>query len=406
MAENRNVLLNQGTQLMPSEEMLETKKGKNSYTVGVPKESAYQENRVSLAPDSVGVIIANGNRVFVERGAGLNSHFTDEEYSEAGAEIVENTQEVLQADLILKVAPLTLSEIDLLPTRRVVVSALHHTMQQSEYFRKLMQKKTTALAFEFIKDNSGLFPVLKAMSEITGYASIQIAAENLSRNDLGKGALLGGVPGITPSEVVILGAGTVGEYASRAALGLGAVVKVFDNSIYKLRLLQNNVNSRVFTSIIQPKVLQKALKTADVVIGAIHGRHGRTPVVVTEDMIREMKPGSVIIDVSIDQGGCIETSTITNHSDPVFVKHDVIHYCVPNIPSRVPHTASYALSNFFTPLLLDIGDEGGVDRYLKTNYGFRQGIYLYNGILTNRLIADTYNIPYQELELLIAAMHM
>lgn len=406
MAENRNILLNQGTQLMPSEEMLEIKKGKNNYTIGVPKESAYQENRVTLAPESVGVIIANGNRVLVERNAGLNSHFSDEEYSEAGAEIVESTQEVFQSDLILKVAPLTQNEIDLLPARRVVVSALHHTMQHGDYFRKLMQKKTTALAFEFIKDNSGLFPVLKAMSEITGYASIQIAAENLSRNDLGKGALLGGVPGITPSEVVVLGAGTVAEYACRAALGLGAVVKVFDNSIYKLRLLQNNVNSRVFTSIVQPKVLQKALKTADVVIGAIHGRNGRTPIVVTDEMVQDMKPGSVIIDVSIDQGGCIETSRITNHSDPVFVKHDVIHYCVPNIPSRVPHTASYALSNFFTPLLLDIGDEGGVERYLKSNFGFRQGVYLYNGILTNRLIADTYNIPYQELELLIAAMHM
>lgn len=406
MTENSNLNLGPAGQLMPAEERLEIKRKKSSMKIGVPLEIAFQENRVSLAPDSVGLIVSHGHEVFVQRGAGRNAHFTDEEYAEAGAILTDSAAEIYQCNLILKVAPMLPSEIDLLQSRQTVVSALHFTMQSAEYFKKLMQHKTTAVAFEFIQDQSNIFPVLKAMSEISGYAAIQIAAEYLSKNDIGKGKLLGGIPGIAPVEVVILGAGTVGTYAARAALGFGADVKVFDNHIYKLRSLQQNLGSQIFTSIIHPKVLSKSLKNADIVIGALHSIRNRPMVVVTENMVADMKPGSVIVDVSIDQGGCIETSAVTTHKDPVFIKHDVIHYCVPNIPSRVPQTASYGLSNFFTPVIMEMGEEGGIDAFLKNNPPLRKGIYMFNGILTNHMIGQSFGLPSKELDLLLASFQL
>jgi len=406
MTENSNLNLGPASQLLPAEERLEVKRKKDCMKIGVPLEIAFQENRVSLAPDSVGLIVSHGHEVYVQRGAGRNAHFSDEEYAEAGAVLTETAEEIYKCDLILKVAPMLISEIDMLQNRQTVVSALHYTMQSADYFRKLMQHKTTAVAFEFIKDQSNIFPVLKAMSEISGYAAIQIAAEYLSKNDIGKGKLLGGVPGIAPVEVVILGAGTVGTYAARAALGFGAEVKVFDNHIYKLRSLQQCVGAHIFTSIIQPKVLSKSLKNADIVIGALHSIRNRPMMVIPESMVMEMKPGSVIVDVSIDQGGCIETSSVTTHKDPVFIKHDVIHYCVPNIPSKVPQTASYGLSNFFTPVIIEMGEEGGVDAFLKVNPVLRQGIYMFNGILTNHMIGQSFGLPSKELGLRLASFQM
>jgi alanine dehydrogenase len=242
------------------------------------------------------------------------------------------------------------------------------------------------------------------MGEIAGGTSILIAAEYLSNVNNGQGAILGGISGISPTEVVILGAGTVGEFATRAALGLGASVKVFDNSIFKLRRLQSDIGTRIFTSVIQPRVLAKHLKTADVVIGAIRAQQGRTPCVVTEQMVSEMKVGSVIIDVSIDQGGCFETSEVTNHSKPVFRKHGVIHYCVPNIASRVSRTASYALSTIFAPILLNIGEEGGVENMLRRDEGVRNGIYIYNGILTNQVLGEMFKLPFKDINLFMAGM--
>lgn len=308
-----------------------------------------------------------------------------------------------KSDIILKVAPMNCSEIPLLKNRQTIISALNIANRSKEYFKELTQKKATALAFEYIKDKTKTYPVTRSISEIAGNTSVLLAAEYLSDSRFSKGIMLGGVSGITPTEVVIIGAGTVAEYAARAAMGLGAYVKVFDNSIYKLRRLQNNLNVRVFTSIIEPKVLLKALKTAHVVISALHSGNGRTPCIITEEMVKQMKQGSVIIDVSIDQGGCVETSEITSHNNPVFVKHGVTHYAVPNISSKVPHTASYALSNCFTPILLNIGNEGGVDNMLKSDYGVRQGVYIFNGIVTNKYISDTYQMPYQDIELLMAA---
>lgn len=393
------------SQLLPQEEMLEVKKQKKNISIGVPRETSFQENRVALVPEAVGLLVQNGHQVFIETNAGKAAHFPDKEYSEHGGQILYTPEEVFKADLILKVGPPSESEIDMMKQRQTLISALHMTIQNQNYFKKLIAKKVTALSFELIKDKTGSFPVVRAMSEIAGNTSVLIAAEYLSNQKYGKGSMLGGFSGITPTEVVIIGSGTVGEYAARAAMGLGALVKVFDNSLYKLRRLQNNLNVRIFSSIIQPKVLLKALKTADVVIGALHTSEGRTPIVVTEQMVSEMKNGSVIVDISIDQGGCIETSKVTNHTDPVFQIHDVTHYCVPNIASKVPHTASYALSNFCAPILLNLGEAGGMDSMLKSNYGVRQGVYLFNGILTNKYVGENFKMSYQDIELLMAAFN-
>ena len=379
------------------------RKRKSNLSIAIPRETTYQENRIALAPEAVAVLVNNGHKVIIESKAGENAYFPDNAFSEAGGELVYSHEEVFKADIILKVAPLTDKELTYIRPGQVVFSTLALPMQKEAYFKTLMNKKVTAAAFEFIRDKTKSFPLVRSMSEIAGNTSILIASEYLCNKKYGKGRMFGGFSGITPTEVVILGGGTVGEYAVRAAMGLGAMVKVFDNSIYKLRRLQNNINTRIFTSIIQPKVLLKALKTADVVIGAIHSSWGRTPVVVTEDMVAQMKYGSVIVDVSIDQGGCVETSQVTNHSEPVFTKHGVTHYCVPNIASRVPHTASYAFSNFFVPVLLTIGEGGGMENLLKYDQGVRQGVYLFNGILTKQYIGESFGLPYQDIDLLMAA---
>jgi alanine dehydrogenase len=278
-------------------------------------------------------------------------------------------------------------------------------VQKEEFFRGMMSRKVTALAFELIRDKANSFPVIRAMSEIAGNTAIFIAAEYLSDPEYGRGKMFGGFTGIPPSEVVIIGAGTVGEYAARSAIGLGALVKVFDNSIFRLRRLQNNLGIRIFTSILHPRVLLESLKTADVVVGAIHVKDGKTPCLISELMIEEMKDGAIIIDVSIDQGGCFETSRPTTHKNPVFKAHGITHYCVPNIPSKVPHTASQALSNIFVPIVLDIGTEGGIEKLIKTDLGVRQGVYLYNGTSTNQFISKSFNLPFQDMDLLMAAFH-
>jgi alanine dehydrogenase len=391
--------------LRPQEEMLEVGRQKSKLTIGVLKENSSQENRVVLVPDGVGLLTKHGHQVVIEAGAGISAHFTDHEYSEAGGQIVYSPEEVYKSDLILKVAPVTPTELEFLKPRQTLISALQIGIQKEEYFRSLMQKKVTALAFELIRDRANTFSVIRAMSEIAGSTSIFIAAEYLSDPEYGRGKMFGGFTGIRPSEVVIIGAGTVGEYATRSAIGLGALVKVFDNSVYRLRRLQNNLGMRVFTSILHPKVILESMHTADVVIGAIHTKNGKTPCLITEDMVSQMKDGSIIIDISIDQGGCFETSHPTTHKNPVYKVHGITHYCVPNIPSRVPHTASQALNNIFVPVILDIGTEGGIDNFLKMDHGVRQGVYLYNGMSTNSFISRYFNLPFQDIDLLMATFH-
>lgn len=406
MKTSRDVLhsLTKGV-MLPQEEMLEVARKKGSLRIGIPKEITFQENRVALVPDDVGLLINHGHQVTVETGAGKNANFQDNDYSEAGAQIAYSPDEVYKnCELILKVAPPSLEEIDKMQPRQILMSTLQLPTQSENFVKKLIDKKITALAFEWIKDEDGVFPVIRSMGEIAGGTSILIAAEYLSNVNNGQGSILGGISGVAPTEVVIIGAGTVGEYAARAALGLGATVKVFDNSVYRLRRLQNSLGARIFTSIIQPKVLSKHLRHADVAIGALRAGDGRTPLVVTEEMVSEMKVGAVIVDVSIDQGGCFETSKVTNHTQPVFRKHGVIHYCVPNIASRVSRTASYALSTIFAPILTNMGEEGGVTNLIRKSTAVRNGVYLFNGILTNKYLGDHFNLQSTDIDLLVAAL--
>ncbi|PCH99295.1 MAG: alanine dehydrogenase [Bacteroidetes bacterium] len=390
-------------ELMPQEETLEVARKKSSLFIGIPKETSIQENRVTLVPESVRVLVNNGHKVVVQRGAGKASNFDDNQYSEAGGEIVDGPQEVYKADIIMKVEPLVPEEIKLLQRKQTVISALQISIHPKDYIKKLITKKVSGIAFDTIQDQHEKFPIIQSMGEIAGNTSILIAAELLSNANQGKGLMLGGIAGVPATEVVILGAGNVGEFAARAALGLGATVKVFDNSLYKLRRLQNDLGTRVFTCVMQPEVLATKLKTADVVIGAIRAPGKATPCVVTENMVQDMKDGSVIVDVSIDQGGCFETSKVTDHNKPTYTAHGVIHYCVPNISSRVARTASYALSNIFAPILLEIGEKGGIDVMLRENKGLRNGVYLYNGILTSKMLGDSLNLPYKDINLLMAA---
>ncbi len=388
--------------MLPQEEMLEVGRKKGKLFIGIPKEVAYQENRVPLVPDAVALLVNLGHHVVVETNAGAASNFQDHDYSEAGAEIVYSQEDVYKSDMIVKIAPPTLAEQEMMQPKQTLFSALQFTTQPEEFLKKLSAKKVNAIAVDWITDEQGIFPAVRAMGEIAGGTSILIAAEYLSNTNNGVGAVLGGISGISPTEVIIIGAGTVGEFAARAAIGLGAYVKVFDNSTSRLRRLQSVLGSRIFTSVIQPKVLAKHLKSADVVIGAMRSTKGRSPVIVTNAMVSDMKAGAVIVDVSIDQGGIFETSEVTNHTKPVFRKHGVIHYCVPNIPSRVSRTASYALSNMFSQILVNMGDEGGFEGLLRKDPGVRNGVYLYNGVLTNEYLAETFNMPFKDINLLMA----
>ncbi|MBD2721342.1 alanine dehydrogenase [Hymenobacter armeniacus] len=384
------------------ESMLAVETRKRKLFIGLPRETSLQENRLGLTPEAVQHLVSAGHEVVMEAGAGEPSKYADHDYSEAGAQIAYSADEVYKADVLLKVAPPTLEEIELLHPGQTLISALQMGSMTQEYIAALSRKKINAIGFELMKDPSGARPVVRAMSEIAGSTVMLIAAEYLARSNEGKGIILGGITGVPPSQVVILGAGTVAEYAARAATGLGAEVKVFDNHLYKLRRLKHNLGMQLYTSTLDTFALSQQIRRADVVIGALAVEDGRIPFMVPEEMVATMSSGSVIIDVSIDQGGCFETSEMTSHSNPVFRKYDVVHYCVPNIASRVPRTATNALSNIFTPILQEISQHGGINEVLFTNEHFRSGVYIYRGSLTNAMIAKKFNMRYKELGLLIA----
>ncbi len=387
-------------QLLPQEETLEILKQKGELFIGIPKETAYQEKRVCLTPDAVSALVTNGHRILLESGAGKGANFSDKDYSEAGAEISNDAAKVYGCPIILKVEPPTLEQIKLINPQTILISALQLKTQSKKYFEALAAKRITALAFEFIRDEDGAYPAVRSLSEIAGTASVLIASELLSNVNNGNGLMFGNISGVPPVEVVILGAGTVGEFAARSAIGLGANVKVFDNSITKLRCVQTNLGRTIFTSTLQPKNLSKALKRCDVAIGAVRGKN-RAPVIVGESMVENMKSGAVIIDVSIDMGGCFETSEVTTHKNPTFVKHGVTHYCVPNIPARYSRSASISISNIFTPYLLKIGEEGGLENSLRFDRGLKNGLYFYHGILTNKSVGEWFDLKHSDINLLI-----
>ena len=388
------------SELLPKEERLEVSSSSKELFIGIPKERSYQEKRICLTPDAVSALTNNGHRVLIESGAGNNAAFSDSEYSESGAKITKDTAKVFSCPILLKVEPPTLDEIELIKPNAIIISALQLKMQHKSYFEALTQKRITALGFEFIRDSDGAFPAVRQLSEIAGTASILIASEIMSITNVGNGLMMGNISGMPPTEVVVIGAGVVGEYAAKSALGLGANVKVFDNSITRLRILQGNVGQRIYTSTMQPKNLIKALMRCDVAIGASKGKN-RAPILVNEAMVETMKQGAVIIDVSIDMGGCFETSELTTHDQPTFEKHGVIHYCVPNIPARYSRTSSVSLSNIFMPYLLQIGEAGGLENAIRQDQGLKHGLYVYHGVITNKSVSNWFDLDYRDLNLLI-----
>jgi alanine dehydrogenase len=388
---------------LPQEEMVAMGKKFKKLTIGIPREKPQIEQRVSLTPEAVEVLVNNGHDVLLESKAGEGSRYNDTDYSECGAFIIDTRKQVLNADIILKVSPLDIKDIDMLKGNQVILSSVHLAKQTEEYIRGLMNKKCTVMAIEQIRDEHDTYPIIQSMSAISGISAINIAAELLSNQNGGKGVLLGGISGITPTEVVIIGAGTTAEFAARAALGLGANVKIFDNSPQKLEDLQQILGCRLYTSIFHPKVLRRTLKSADVVIGAINLWDTGPRYFVTEDMVKEMKKGSVIIDLSVDMGGCIETTEYRSLQDAIYMKHNVIHYSVPNLPTRVARTASIALSNILSPILVTVGGSGGFKPFLKANLGVRHSVYIYNGILTNEYLGNQLGIPSKNIDLLMAA---
>ncbi|MBS1489207.1 MAG: alanine dehydrogenase [Bacteroidetes bacterium] len=390
------------TSLSPQEELVKIKKGNQSFFIGLPKEIALQENRISLTPDAVALLVNNGHEVCVESNAGAGSKFTDRAYSEAGAKIVYSPQEVYKADFILKIEPPTIEEMEYFRPGQTMISALQLGYLNEERVQALLRKKITALAYEFIEDKAGSMPIIRAMSEIAGSTVMAIAAEYLSTIKNGRGIILGGITGVPPTKVVIIGAGTVAEYAARAALSLGAEIQVFDNHLYKLRRIKHTLGQQFYTSTIDTVTLSESLKSADVVIGALRAEKGRTRHVVSEEMVKNMKPDSLIMDLSIDQGGCVATSEITSHANPVYRKYEVIHYCVPNMASRVANTATTALSNIFTPTILRAAEEGGIEEMIFAHKWFMKGVYTYKGSLVNESIARKFKMKFKNIELLLA----
>ena len=387
--------------LLPKEEMLEVKKKGKKMKIGVPSDLSKVEYRVPLSPQAVDLLVSYGHEILIERDAGKAASYTNEDYQKAGATIVTTKEETFQCDIILRIAPFNCDEIDALRGNQVIISNMQIQAHCNESIQKMMQKKATTIAFEYLENEEGFLPFVHQMSQIAGVTSITIASEYLSNSRNGKGVLFGEVTGVTPAELVIIGTSTAAEYAARAALGLGIFVKVFDTSVYELSKLEEKLGRRIFTSVFYPKVLRKALISADAVIGATSFN---TPpkFKVSESLVKQMKEGSVIIDLNVSQGGCFETSKCTDFNNPTYTKHGVVHYCVPNTPAMVARTASISLSNILIPILLAIGDNGGVENYIKVSKGFRKGVYIYHGILTNHDVGRMFNIPSKDINLLLA----
>lgn len=387
--------------LLPKEEMLEIKRKGKKISIGIPSDFDKVEYRIPLTPQAVELLISYGHEIFIETNAGKASSYSDEEYRLAGALVVEQKQDVYECDVILRISPFSSDEIDMLKGHQILISNLQINAHCAETIQKLQKKKVTTIAYEYMEDENGCVPVVQLMSQISGSTAITLASEYLSNSRNGKGVLLGGVTGISPAELVILGSGTAAEFAAHTALGLGVTVKVFDDNMFELRKLEEKLGQRIFTSVFYPKVLKKALKSADAVLGAM-SFNSQLNFKVPSGMVEKMKPGSVIIDLNVSQGGCFETSKCTDLNNPTYKKHGVIHYCVPNIPSIVARTASIAMSNILTPILISVGEIGGMDNYIKNSASFRKGVYIYNGILTNYHLGERFNLPSKDIDLLLA----
>lgn len=391
------------TSLLAQELMKELSRARNQMIIGIPKEDCNVERRLALTPEAVDMIVDAGHRVLFEKDAGLGVNYSDAKYSEAGAEILPK-ETVFQSDIIFKIAPPTKEEIGLMKSKSSVCSMLQMTDFSLPVIKAMIAKKMNGMGYELLSADGKCFPVRNSISEIEGAASISVASELLSNAHGGKGVLMGGVPGVSPTEVVIIGAGVAGTVAARAALGLGAIVKVFDNDVNKLRTIQSVLGRTLFTSVLQPNVLMNAFRSADVVIGAM--RYIDIPVryVISEDVVKSMKKGALIIDLRVNQGGCFETTCFLPSDHPtIFERYGVMHYCVPNLSSRVARTTSMALSNIFTPLLIQMGDSGGIGAFTKFDVNFRSGLYMYSGKFVNSYVAGHFNMPSNDIGLFLSA---
>jgi alanine dehydrogenase len=376
----------------------------NALLIGVPREVSNEERRVAISPAGVQALVADGHRVLLGKGAGEGANFSDAQYADAGADIVPEPADLYaKSQLIVKVGPPCNEEVDFLQEKQILISALHLGAANPRFIKRLMELGVTGIGFEFIRDTDGTLPIVRMMHEIMGSMAVQVAARYLESSEGGRGIMLGGISGVPPSNVVILGAGVVGEWAARTAQGFGAHVIVLDNDLGALRALEHYLGRGVTTAMATEQYVRQALLTADVVIGAMMAAGHRAPIVVTEDMVAAMRDGSVIVDAVIDQGGCIETSEPTTHSEPTRVKHGVIHYAVPNMPSNAARTATYALTNVLVPYLLKIGDAGSINEALWTDVALRNGAYVYRRHLTKKSLATMFGMPHRDIELLIAS---
>ncbi len=368
--------------------------------IGVPKEIKDREYRVSATPGGVQQLTAEGHRLIVEYSAGAGSGFPDAAYAEAGAELVAAAADVWhRSEMIIKVKEPLPQEYAYLREGLLLYTYLHLAANE-ELTRELVARKVAGLAYETVELPDGSLPLLTPMSEVAGKMSVQIAAHCLERMNGGRGKLLGGIPGVLPADVVIIGGGIVGTNAALVALGMGANVIILDISLDRLRYLSEVLSGHVNTLISTPRNTAEAVKRADVVIGAVLVKGAKAPKLVTRAMISEMKPGSVIVDVAVDQGGCIETTRPTSHSDPTFLVDGVIHYCVPNIPGAVPRTSTYGLSNTTLPYALKLA-RLGLAAAVKGDAALAKGVNTYAGHITYRAVAEAFGASYEPLSTLI-----
>jgi alanine dehydrogenase len=368
--------------------------------IGIPKEDPRHEKRIALTPAAVHTLISMGANVYIEKDAGEAAHFSNIKYEEVGAKIVYTSDEIYgRSDILVKIATPTESEIDRLMDSQVLFSALHLAVAKPKLLESLLKHNICAIAIELLEDGKGSMPVLQAMSEIAGQMSIQVASRYLESDNNGRGILLGGLTAVPPASIVILGAGTVGQAAARMALGVGAQVIVLDKDLERLRAIEQRFNYRIMTGLVNEYNIRKALKFADVLIGAVLIKGEKTPHIVTEEMVKTMKPGSVIIDVSIDQGGCIETSRPTTIDSPIYVVHNVIHYCVPNMSSGVARSATYAITNSLLPFISEI-IENGCKNAPRINPGLAKGICTYKGYCTHNPTAKSFGVKFTEINTL------
>jgi len=361
--------------------------------IGVPKEIKDHEYRVSLTPDGARALRKAGHGIWVEPSAGAGSGFSDEEYRQAGATIAASKTEVFEkADLIVKVKEPLLSECSLFRPGQILFTYLH-LASLPDLTKSLLETRITAIAYETTVARDGSLPMLRPMSEIAGRMSVQVGAYYLEKLQGGRGVLLAGVPGVEPGKVVVLGAGVVGASATRIAVGLGAQVTVINLDIDRLRYLDDVYQGRVVTRAVNDAAVEQAVREADLVIGAVLVPGAKAPKLVSRAMVAQMKPGAVVVDVSVDQGGCFETTKATTHSDPVYTVDGVVHYCVANMPGIVPRTSTFALTNATLPYLIRLAAEG-VDQAIQSDPGLAKGVNLKNGHVTHSGVAEAHGLRF------------